>query len=94
MKKRATPYLIIAMKKLLAGETLSELPPAKNSNQYFSTIKNNGIALVEVWTPNLHNQGRHLERNLHQTIENIARAEKYLEALEGVKIKDKTSKEL
>jgi len=94
MKKRNTPYLIIAMKKLLAGETLSELPPAKNSNQYFSTIKNNGIALVEVWKPNITNAGRHKERSLHQTIENITRAEKYLKSLQGVKNHAKISKEV
>lgn len=82
--KRATSYLIIALKRLLDGETLSELPPAKNSNQYFATIKKHGIELVEVWKPNLTNPGVHKERNLHQTIENIERAKKYLEALQGV----------
>lgn len=82
--KRATSYLIIALKRLLAGEALSELPPAKNSNQYFSIIKKHGIELVEVWKPNLTNSGKHKERSLHQTIENIERANKYLESLQGV----------
>ena len=82
--KRVTSYLIIALKRLLAGETLSELPPAKNSNQYFATIKKHGIELVEVWKPNLTNSGTHKERSLHQTIENIERANKYLKSLQGV----------
>ncbi len=83
MRAKAS-YIIIVLKKLLAGETLSELPPAKNSNQYFATIKKHGIELVEVWKPNLTNSGTHKERSLHQTIENIERAKKYLEALQGV----------
>jgi len=85
--KRSTSYLIIAMKRLLAGEKLSELPPAKNSNQYFATIKKHGIELVEVWKPNITNNGQHKERSLHQTIENIERAKKYLESLEGIRPK-------
>ena len=71
----------------MAGETLSELPPSKNSNQYFAILKKHGIELVEVWKPNLTNAGKHKERSLHQTIDNIERAKKYLEALQGVKPK-------
>lgn len=80
-------YLIIALKRLLNGEKLTSIKGAKNSNQYFNTIKKYGIELVEVWKPNLTNSGRHKERSLHQTIENIKRAKKYLEALQGVKPK-------
>ncbi len=82
--KKSTPYLIIALKRLLAGETLSDLPPSKNSNQYFVTIKKHGIELVEAWKPNLTRPGRHKERSLHQTLKNINRAKKYLESLQGV----------
>jgi len=86
--KRGTSYLIIALKGLLHGDKLSELPPAKNSNQYFATIKKHGIELVEVWKPNLTNAGKHKERSLHQTLDNIERAKKYLEALQGIKHKN------
>ena len=90
--KKSTSYLIIALKRLLNRETLTELPPAKNSNQYFGTIKKHGIELVEVWKPNLTNSGRHKERSLHQTIENIERTRKYLEALQGIRQKDEVQK--
>ena len=76
-------YLIIALKKLLSGETMSQISGAKNSNQYFNTIKNNGIELIEVWRPNLTNSGQHKERRLHQSLENIRRAEGYLIRLGG-----------
>ena len=85
--KNSTSYLIWALKALLNGDKLSTIPRAKNSNQYFATIKKHGIELVEVWKPNLTNAGKHKERSLHQTIENIERAKKYLEALQGVKYK-------
>ncbi len=85
MKKRKSSYMITALKMLLAGKTLSGIPRAKNSNQYFAIIKNHGIELIEVSRPNLHNSGRHLERSLHQTIENIQRAKKYLESLQGLR---------
>jgi len=83
----ASSYILITLKRLLDGEKLSNIPHAKNSNQYFNTIKKHGIELVEVWKPNLTNAGRHKERSLHQTIENIEKAKKYLDALQGVKPK-------
>jgi len=86
MKK--STHIITIMKSLLAGEkVVSRDRLASNSNQYFGTIKKHGIELVEVWKPNLTNSGRHKERSLHQTIDNIKRAKKYLEALQGVKPK-------
>ena len=73
------------MKLLLAGEkVVSRDRLASNANQYFGTIKKHGIELVEVWKPNLTNAGRHKERSLHQTLDNIERAKKYLESLQGV----------
>ncbi len=81
-------HIITIMKRLLAGEAIiSSDIFASNSNQYPRTIKKHGIELIEVWKPNLTNKGRHKERSLHQTIENIERANKYLEALKGVKPK-------
>ena len=86
MSNTKSSHIITMLKQLLNGEVLASTDRlASNSNQYFGTIKKHGIALVEVWTPNLTNSGRHKERSLHQTIENIGRAEKYLEALQGVK---------
>ena len=85
MSNKKSSYLISVLRLLLKGKTLSNITGAKNSNQYFNTIKNHGVELVEVWQPNLINVGRHKERSLHQTIENIERAEKYLESLQGMK---------
>ena len=81
-------HIITIMKLLLAGEkVVSRDRLASNANQYFGTIKKQGIELIEAWKPNLDNAGRHKERSLHQTIENIERAKKYLETLQGVKPK-------
>ena len=71
MENRKTSYLIIALSKLLKGERLSCIEGAKNSNQYFCTVKNKGIELIEVEIPNLTNRGYHLERRLNVTDENI-----------------------
>jgi len=80
-------YLIVILMELLAGKTLTSSDKSwVNTNQYFRTIKENGIELVEVWKPNLTNRGRHKERRLNQTIENIKRAEKYLKSLQGTKV--------
>ena len=88
MKNTRSSHIITIMKLLLNGEAVTSIDQmASNSNQYFGTIKKNGIELVEVWKPNLTNAGQHKERSLHQTIDNIERAKKYLEALQGVKPK-------
>jgi len=77
-------HIITIMKLLLTGEkVVSKDRLASNANQYFGTIKKHGIELVEVWKPNLINSGRHKERSLHQTLENIERATKYLKKLQG-----------
>jgi hypothetical protein len=81
MENRKTSYLIIALNKLLNGERLSFIEGAKNSNQYFCTIKNKGIELIEVEVPNLINRGYHLERRLNFTDENIDLAKAYLNRL-------------
>ena len=83
MENRKTSYLIIALTRLLKGERLSFIEGAKNSNQYFCTIKNKGIELIEVEVPNLTNRGYHLERRLNLTDDNIELAQKYLERLKG-----------
>ncbi len=69
--------LLLAGKKVVAEDSL-----ASNANQYFRTIKKHGVELVEVWKPNITNAGRHKERSLYQTLENIDRAKKYLESLQ------------
>ena len=86
MKK--STHIITIMKLLLAGEkVVSKDRLSSNTNQYFGTIKKHGVELIEVWKPNLANAGQHKERSLHQTIENIERAKKYLEAMQGAKSK-------
>jgi N-glycosylase/DNA lyase len=78
--------LIVILKELLEGKTLTSSDKYwVNTNQYFRTIKNNGIELIEVWKPNILNDGRHKERRLNQTIENIKKAENYLNSLQGIK---------
>jgi len=85
MSNTRSSHIITIMKFLLNGEAVTSIDQlASNSNQYFGTIKKHGIELVEVWKPNLTNAGRHKERSLHQTIDNIERAKKYLESLQGI----------
>jgi hypothetical protein len=83
MENRKSSYLIITLQKLLNEKKLSNVEGAKNSNQYFCTIKNNSIELIEVWKPNLTNRGRHLERRLNLTDENIKKTKNYLKQLKG-----------
>lgn len=77
-----TTHLINILNGLLKGKKLSSIDiKASNSNQYFCTIKNNGIELIEVRKPNLTNKGYHLERRLNLTQKNISKAKKYLQKL-------------
>jgi len=77
-------HIITIMRELLGGKASTSIDAkASNRNQYYGTIKRNGIELIEVWKPNLTNSGRHKERRLHQSPENIKRAEAYLNKLLG-----------
>jgi len=77
-------HIITIMQELLNGGVSSSIDAiASNRNQYYGTIKKQGVELVEVWKPNLTNKGQHKERSLHQTIDNIKRAEAYLNKLLG-----------
>lgn len=78
-----TSHTIRILKSLLQGDVViaSDLM-ASNSNQYFGKIKENGIALIEVWMPNATNSGRHKERSLLLRAENIDRARQYLTNLQ------------
>lgn len=85
MSNEKSTHTITILKQLLTGTAMSSNDMmASNSNQYFREIKKHGIALVEVWTPNRTNNGRHKERSLHQTIDNIERAKQYLQKLQGI----------
>ncbi len=86
-----TSYLTDFLTRLLNGETLvSGDLMASNSNQYFATMKNNDIELIEVYKPNLTNKGRSKHRRLNMTPENIKKAKEYLSRLQGIKNEDST----
>ena len=77
-------HLITVLTLLLEGKSLSSNDMfASNSNQYFVKLKKQGIELIEVWKANDTNRGQHKERRLHQSINNIKRAEEYLCKLLG-----------
>jgi transcription initiation factor TFIIIB Brf1 subunit/transcription initiation factor TFIIB len=78
MEAQKNSYVIIALKNFLNGKVLTTILDAKNSNQYFNIIKNNGIELIEVWKPNKKNRGKHKERSLEMSLENITKAEDLL----------------
>ncbi len=84
MSEGKSSYTITILKRLLEGEAMSSSDAiASNSNQYFKIIKDHGIALVEVMTPNITNSGKHKERSLYQEAENVDRARNYLKKLQG-----------
>ena len=77
-------HLITILTDLLEGKRLASIDiKASNSNQYFCTIKNKGIELIEVEVPNLFRRRNHLERRLNLTEENIKKANEYVERLKG-----------
>lgn len=77
-------HTINILTQLIEGKSLcSSDIMASNSNQYFNQIKNNNVELIEVWKPNIKNAGKHKERSLKQTEENIKRANDYLNSLLG-----------
>lgn len=85
-EEEKTSHTITIMQELLSGGISTSIDAkASNRNQYYRTIKKQGIELVEVRKPNLTNKGTHKERSLHQTIKNIKRAEIYLNKLLGKK---------
>ena len=81
-----TSIMASILKELLKGKTQSSTDLRhSNTNQYFRQIKKQGIELVEVWKPNIYNSGKHKERKLYQSIENIKRTEELLMSLQGIK---------
>ncbi len=83
-KVQKSTHTITILKLLLEGKKLSSNDMfISNANQYFVHIKNQGIELVEEWKLNLTNDGRHKERRLLKSIENIKRAKAYLQILLG-----------
>lgn len=84
MDEKNNSHMIVILMDLLDGKPVTSIDAiASNRNQYFRTIKKEGIELIEVWKPNLHNKGRHKERRLYQSIENIRRAKSFLRRLKG-----------
>ena len=84
MNEAKTSHTITILRELLSGRvSISMDSKASNRNQYYAPIKKQGIELIEVYKPNLNNKGRHKERSLKQTTENVKRAEKYLNKLLG-----------
>lgn len=68
---------------LIQGQKLTSIDRnASNTNQYFHTIKKQGIELIEEWKPNQHNQGQHKERSLQSDHKNVTKAKNYLLKLE------------
>ncbi len=77
-------YAITILKQLLDGEVMASQDMfASNTNQYFSQIKKAGIELIEIKVPNRTNKGKHKERSLENSPENVKRAEDYLKRLGG-----------
>ena len=82
--KAKTTHIIVALKELLDGKSLTSIDSvASNRNQYFGTIKKQGIELIEVWENNRFNDGKHKVRRLNQSLDNIKRTENYLKKLKG-----------
>jgi len=68
--------------RLLNGERMASIDTEyANSNQYYVQIKKQGVELIEVWKDNKTNSGRHKERWLNPTVENIRKARDLLKLL-------------
>ncbi len=81
MAKKKLSHTAKILQKFLNGETvISSDVFASNTNQYFGHIKDQGIELIE-WNDTT--KGRHLNRRLKMTEENIEKAKKYLHKLAG-----------
>jgi len=81
--KRQT-IVILILQRLLNGEKMGSIDAEySNSNQYYVQIKKQGIELIEVWKDNKTNSGRHKERWLNPTIENIQKARDLLKLLKA-----------
>ena len=79
--KRDSIVAIILL-RLLNGEKMASIDTEyANSNQYYVQIKKQGIELIEVWKDNKTNSGRHKERWLNTTVENIQKAKDLLKLL-------------
>ena len=75
-------HILAILDELLEGKPSTSLDSkASNRNQYYKTIKHQGIELVEVWEQNLTNKSKHKVRTLHNTPENIERAKAYKEKI-------------
>lgn len=82
MKK--TTNLITILHDLINGKCVTSIDTrASNTNQYFKTIKDHGIILVEEWKPNKHNRGKHKERSLNLDPQNLNRAKTFLSKLQA-----------
>ena len=74
-----TTHLTNILNDLINGQTLSSADIfASNCNQYFCTIKNNGIELIEIKVPNKKTKGYHLARKLSPKTDNIKKARDFL----------------
>ncbi|CAA6805365.1 MAG: Unknown protein [uncultured Sulfurovum sp.] len=79
MKNKRT-ILTTILHELINGKSVTSIDTrASNTNQYFKTIKDHGIVLVEESNPNPHNNGRHKSRTLKNEPENIQRAKDFLQ---------------
>ena len=82
MKNKET-NLIKVLQDLINGKSVTFADyRVSNPNQYFKTIKDNGIVLIELWKRNQNNNGKHLLRSLKQELDNKQKAKKYLQRLQ------------
>ena len=81
---RRNSIVALILQRLLKGEKMASIDTEyANSNQYYVQIKKQGVELVEVWKDNKTNSGRHKERWINQSIENIQKAKDLLKLLKA-----------
>jgi len=84
MQTNKTSNLIKILTDLIEGKSVTALDyHVSNANQYFKTIKDNGIELVEKWIKNRHNVGRTKLRTLNHELDNMTKAKNYLFRLQN-----------
>jgi len=72
-------YEAIILKRLYDGETLASCDfHWSNTNQYFCSLQDRGVKLIERWEPNKNGKGKHKERSLERSPDNIERTKELL----------------
>ena len=83
MQTNKKTNLVNILTDLIEGKSVTALDyHVSNANQYFKTIKDNGIELLEKWIKNSQSIGQTKLRSLSPHVDNVQKAKTYLLSLQ------------